>query len=433
MLSAYGDIFREVERPYILYLALLLHDAGKAAHSGHHAEDSGRLAMNIARRLGLDGATTHSLRLLVEQHLAMAQISQRRDLEDPNVIRHFASLVQSPENLRMLALLTFADSMATSDKLWNGFKDSLLWTLYHKTMQALIGGTDFIRAEERQRELLAEEVSSLLPKTFGRDEVEAHFAAMPPRYFLIHEAKEIFGDLAMVHRFMNHQLSEEEVALEPVVAWHNEPDRGYTAVKVCTWDRAGLFSTVTGSFAAAGINILSAQIFSRNDGIVLDTFFVTDAKTGGLVGREARERFESILLKALTDDIGDMRALIARQKSTRSSYHPPADERIQSRVFFDNETSAKRTVIDLETEDNLGLLYEISRVLTGLGLDISLAKISTEKGAAIDSFYVSEGNGDKVTAPERQRLIAERLLLVVRSLGPAHGAASGPGSEAARR
>jgi [protein-PII] uridylyltransferase len=418
MFVPYADLFRDLQRPAILYLALLLHDAGKSTHSGHHAEDSARMAMKVARRLNLDGATTHSLRILVEQHLTMAQISQRRDLEDPSVIRHFAGLIQSAENLRMLALLTFADALATSDKLWNGFKDSLLWTLYRKTEFILQGGTDFIRAEERQRELLADEVAGLVPRTFGRDEVDAHFSSLPPRYFQIHQAREVSSDLALVHRFMNQQLGEEERALEPVIAWHNEPDRGYTTAKICTWDRAGLFSTITGSFSAAGINILSARVFSRTDGIVLDTFEVTDSKTAGLVAREARERFEGVLHKALTETDGlmDFRALIARQKHGRSPYQPHADERIQTRVFFDNETSEKRTVIDIETEDNLGLLYEVSHVLTSLGIDLSLAKISTEKGAAIDSFYVSEADGQKILRPERQRLIAERLLVALRQL-----------------
>jgi len=153
---------------------------------------------------------------------------------------------------------------------------------------------------------------------------------------------------------------------------------------------------------------------------VVDTFYVTDSKTGGLVTREARERVESVLLKALTDGPVDFRALITRQKSARSPYQPHAEERIETRVVFDNDTSGHRTVIDIETEDKLGLLYEVSRVLTGLGLDISLARISTEKGAAIDSFYVAERDGQKVSKPERQRLIAERLLVALRGLAQ-HG------------
>jgi len=413
----YADVFRELERPFILYLALLLHDAGKALHDGSHSEAGGKLAIRVAKRLALDGATAHSLQILIEQHLTMAMVSQRRDLEDATVVRQFAGVIQTAENLRMLALHTFADSVATSDKLWNGFKDSLLWSLYHKAMNVLQGGTDFIRAEERQRELLAEQVAELLPRTFARDELEAHFGSLPSRYFQIHQAKEIFADIALAHRFMHQQIAVDDKALEPVVSWHNEPDRAYTTAKICTWDRAGLFSIITGTFSAAGINILSAQIFSREDGIVIDTFCATDAVAGGVVGREARERFENILSEALLGGESDFRALIARQRSARPLYQSPGGERIPTRIFFDNETSENRSVIDLETEDHLGLLYAISRALTDAGLNISLAKISTEKGAAIDTFYVSEADGQKVLHPDRQKYIAERLLAAIRTLG----------------
>ncbi len=412
----YADIFREIDRPFILYLALLLHDAGKALHTGDHADVGSKIALRVAKRLELDGATTHSLRILVEQHLTMAMISQRRDLEDQSVIKHFVGIVQTPDNLRMLALHTYVDSMATSDKLWNGFKDLLLWSLYQKAMQVLQGGTDFIRAEEKQRQLLTEEVSQMLPRTFNPDEVEAHFNTLPSRYFQIHQAKEIFADLALAHRFMHQQIEEEDKALEPVIAWHNEPDRGYTTAKICTWDRAGLFSIITGSFSAAGINILSARIFSRGDGIVIDTFDITDATAGGVIHREERERFERILKQALVEQGPDFRALIARRKTARPLYQSLPGERLPTRIFFDNDTSERRTVIDLETEDHLGLLYAAANALTEAGLDISLAKISTEKGAAIDSFYVSELDGQKITDPQRQRFIAEKLLAALRTL-----------------
>lgn len=415
--SNYAEIFREIDRPFVLYLALLLHDAGKALHTGDHSDVGSKIALRVAKRLGLDGAMSHSLRILVEQHLTMAMVSQRRDLDDPAVVRHFAGVVQTPDNLRMLALHTFTDSVATSDKLWNGFKDTLLWSLYGKAMQVLLGGTDFIRAEEKQRELLADEVRQLLPRTFDSDEVQAHFNSLPARYFQIHQARDIFADLALAHRFMHQQIDEEDKALEPVISWHNEPDRGYTTAKICTWDRAGLFSIITGSFSAAGINILSAQIFSRSDGIVLDTFEVTDATAGGVVNREARERFERVLNDALIEEEHDFRALIAKRKSARPLYQSHVGEQIPIRVFFDNDTSERRTVIDLEAEDHLGLLYAAASALTDAGLDISLAKISTEKGAAIDSFYVAELDGQKVTDPDRQRFIAGKLMSALRALG----------------
>jgi len=119
----YSEIFRSVERPFVLYLALLLHDSGKATRAGRHSEIGGQLAQRVARRLDLDGAATHTLRLIIEHHLTMSQVSQRRDLDDPAVIRNFAAQIQSAENLKLLTLHTVADTLGTSDKLWNGFKD----------------------------------------------------------------------------------------------------------------------------------------------------------------------------------------------------------------------------------------------------------------------------------------------------------------------
>jgi len=296
--------------------------------------------------------------------------------------------------------------------LWNGFKDSLLLLLFHKTLGQLSGGAAFIRAEEKQRELLADEVRRLLPETFGDEELLAHFASLPPRYFQIHPPKEIAADLTLAHLFMRRQLEEEENALAPVVTWHNEPDRGYTAVKVCTWDRHGLFGKIAGSLTAAGLNILSAQIFTRNDGIILDTFFVTDARTGLLADKAERDSFERYLSQGLTGEI-DLPVLIARRKVAQPIYQSLEGERIPTLIRFDNETSDTRTVIDVETEDQVGLLYTISRALAELGLDIYLAKISTEKGAAIDSFYVSERDGAKILEPGRQGEIERRLRAAI--------------------
>jgi [protein-PII] uridylyltransferase len=407
--NAYAPMFQGLERPYLLYLALLLHDTGKSDGHGDHATVGGNLAMRVAKRLGLDGAATHTLRLVIENHLLMASVSQRRDLDDPAVIRQFATQVQNAETLALLTLHTFADTLATSDKLWNGFKDSLLWGLHHKAMAMLTGGTEFMRAEEKQRELLMEEVQRLMARAFEEDELQAHFAMLPARYFQIHTAREILDDLLLVHRFMRLLVANEESPLAPVVNWHNEPDRAYNAVKVCTWDRAGLFSKIAGSLSAAGLNILTAQIFTRTDDIVLDTFFVNDAKTGSLAGPEQRDKFESVLNKSLTGGDIDFHGLISKQRITRPIYQGYAGERIATRIHFDNEASELRTLLEIETEDRIGLLYTISQTLSEVDLDISAAKISTEKGAAIDTFYVREIDGRKVTAPERHRAIERKL------------------------
>jgi len=368
------------------------------------------------RRLGLDSPAMQMLRVIIEHHLLVAGVSQRRDMDDPAVIRQFAGQVKTPEILVLLTLHTFADTLATSDKLWNGFKDSLLWLLHHKAMHLMSGGAEFMRAEERQRELLMEEVQRLMPHSFSEDELQAHFAMLPGRYFQIHSAKGILDDLLLAHRFMRLLISEDENPLAPVVNWHNEPDRACNSVKVCTWDRAGLFSKIAGSLSAAGLNILTAQIFTRTDDIVLDTFFVNDAKTGSLAGPEQRDKFETVLNKSLTGGEMDFHVLIAKQKITRPIYQAYAGERIATRIHFDNEASELRTLLEIETEDRIGLLYTISQTLSEVELDISAAKICTEKGAAIDSFYVRESDGGKVIAPERQRAIERKLRHAIHEL-----------------
>ncbi len=405
----YQELFQKIERPFILYLALLLHDSGKAARGKRHELDSAENARRVALRLRLDGATTHMLQLLVEHHLVMIQVSQRRDLDDPSVVRHLAGLMQTPENLNQLTLHTFADSLGTSDKLWNGFKDALLWTLYSKTFAELTGATTFIRAEEKQRELLFEEVVRLLPREIQLGEAQAHFGTLPQRYFLIHTAVEIVADLALTNCFMCKVLHDDpDISLASVIEWMDEPDRGCSRAQVCTWDRAGLFSKLAGSFTAAGLNILSAQIFTRTDGVVLDTFDVTSARTGLLATKEEKDAFDQLLGKALVGHV-DFDPLIAKQKVANPLYQSLEGERIATEIVFDNQTSERCTVVDVETEDRVGLLYTLSQTLSELGLDISVAKISTEKGAAMDSFYVSELNGEKVLAPHRQHAIESRL------------------------
>src|SRR5208283_1264620 len=188
----------------------------------------------------------------------------------------------------------------------------------------------------------------------------------PPRYFQIHLAREIVEDLALAHTFLQRQVLEEEGLLSPVIAWQNEPDRGYNLVTICTWDRAGLFSKIAGSFSAVGLNILSAQIFTRSDGVVLDKFFVNDARTGNLAPVEEHARFEALLERVLNGEPVNLSALIAHQVVAHPVYQAYAGERMATEIHFDNEASDTRTLIEIETEDRLGLLYAVSQAFTEL-------------------------------------------------------------------
>ena len=417
----YAPLFQSLERPGLLYLALLLHDVGKAAphDQGKHAEASATMAMRAARRLHLDSTAAGTLRLLVENHLLLASVSQRRDLDDPAVVRNFARQIGTPENLNLLALLTFADSQGTSDKLWNGFKDSLLWQLHSRAMTLLTGGSEFIRAGKEQLEHLQQEVRELADKEISEDELEAHFEKMPPRYFEIRAAREILDDLELVHRFLHQLILEDDRTLASVTAWLDEPDRGYNLVKICTWDQAGLFNKIAGCLSASGLNILGAQIFTRTDAIALDTVFVNDAGTGNLGAREQHDKFASLFEKVLAGDDIDLRKLIARQIINRPAYQAYLGERMATGIHFDNDASETRTLIEIETEDRLGLLYAISQTFTELELDIDGARILTERGAAVDSFYVRERDGGKIPAGERQKLIENKLREAISQFDPA--------------
>jgi [protein-PII] uridylyltransferase len=264
--------------------------------------------------------------------------------------------------------------------------------------------------------MLLDEVRKLAPRHIAAEEVDAHFARTTARYFQIHPAKEILADLELVHCFMRRLILEDDRALSPVTSWLDEPDRGYNVVKICTWDRAGLFSKIAGSLSAAGLNILGARIFTRTDGIALDTFFVNDGRTGNLATPEQYDKFAVLLEKVLIGEGVDLPALIARQLPVRPVYEAYAGERMTTQINFDNEASETRTLIEIQTEDRLGLLYAISQTFSELALNIARARIVTERGAAIDSFYVCEPGGGKIMSAERQRQIEHGLRQAIHRL-----------------
>jgi len=381
-----------------------------------HEDVAVKLVERVAPRLQLDKTITETLSFLVKHHLTMVSLSQRRDLDDPAVITHFSEIVQTPTWLHLLTLHTVADSLGTADDLWNGFKDQLLLTLYRKTLREVSGETAFQRSEQKHREHLLSEVRTILPGTFQPDEIEAHFNSLPGRYFRIHGARQIASDMQLVHRFMWNQLSRnDELPLAPIVMWHDEKDRGCTGVRIASWDRLGLFSKIAGSFASAGLSILTARGFTRSDEIVLDTFYVVNATTGDLVDRKARDKFEEIILKALTEET-DFAQEIAFQKMDDKLKELYAGDRMETEISFDNDTSEKFTVIDLETEDRIGLLYAISTALADLNVDIELVKITTEKGAAIDSFYVEQKDGGKITDSQYQIAVESKIRSAILNL-----------------
>lgn len=404
-LRRYVDLFQEAERPELLYLALLLHDVGKGRRTADHAESGSRMAVTTARRLGLDATGVDTIRFLVRNHLAMIHTGLKRDLDDPGEIEQFASLVENAERLRLLTLLTVADTRGTSTTLWNGFKNTMLSKLYTRTAEHLSGKSVAERADQTQRSRLARSVRERLAGRLEPDEIDAHFAGLPARYFLCRSTREVIADLELMHDFMVAQLSPETAALQPVMAWHDLPDRGYTQLKVCTWDHQGAFSQITGALTAAGLTILRAEVFTRDEGVLIDTFLVLEGETGQLVKPEVRAHCDRLLREILVQRSDPLACLPGNRKRRA----PEGAEAIPTQIWFDNDTVPDRTIIEVEAQDRLGLLYTISRELAGFGLDITVAKIATEKGAASDTFYVRHADGSRLTEPKAQRELAALL------------------------
>jgi len=394
----YLEVFRGLDAPHVLSLALLLHDAGKAEKGERHEISGVKIAARVARRLQLDPAAEENLLFLVEHHLLMAQVSQKRDLDDPAEIQEFAQRVGSMDQLRMLLLLTRSDSLGTNNQMWNGFKDSLIWTLYTRAAELLLEQTHRISTQQVLEQHLSQEVRRLGRGVVEAEDVDAHFQGMPSRYFRVFEAPTILGDIRMVREFKESRLREGSGNSKPVVRWHDDVDRGFTEARICTWDRAGLFSRLTGSLSASGLSILGAQVFTRNDGIAIDTFYVQESGKNPYASPARRSGFEENLEKLFAGRL-DLDAEV--RQAIRAEAVPAWIEvrELAVEVKLDNRASSKRTAIEVIAPDRSGLLYVISKTLAKLQLDLQLAKICTENGAVTDVFYAVEGVGEHAGLP----------------------------------
>lgn len=406
----YTDLFRQISSPELLYLALLLHDTGKG-EGRDHAEKGAHLAETEARRLGLPAAETSRVVFLVRHHLSMVILSQKRDLDDPEVIRGFAELVGDTENLRMLTLHTLADSLGTSDNLWNTYKDQLLRMLYTRTLQYLTGVAAPSGAVRRRT--LWESLRQTPPTGLASDEIEAHFNSLPDNYFSHLTRDEFLADLKVVHEFLALQVLGRAPALAPAIHTRDQPERGCTVVRVCTWDHSGLFARLAAALSAAGLGIHSAEIYTRSDHLVLDRFYVAPPGFAAPAPAPALEQFRALACQALSGEISlpELLGLAGRQQVPRARPEP-----ITPRITFDNQASAKSTILEIQAEDRLGLLAALAAVLAELGVDISLAKINTTHGVADDAFYVTDADGRQILAPERQEQIRTRLLEALAAL-----------------
>lgn len=408
--AKYSRIFKQLENPHILYLAILLHDAGKAVRTRHHSDASAECAHRVARRLCLDYSELRLLVWLVDNHMTMSQTVQRRDIEDSSTISDFVALVGKQEWLDMLHLLTFVDGLAVGSTNFSEWRQQLLWQLYDRASKGLgRSGVDWIDLETHKAKL-HESARNELEQEITADEIQAHFTHMPARYWSRIHKDELVWHLRVLHSFLEKLFEEEAGTAPSVVQWKHYPDRDYSEVVVCTWDRHGLFSKIAGSFAASRINILNADIYTRSDDIALDIFQVCNLEHRSLQDDRPLQKMISILTDSLRNDreISFSELILEEYEAMRHMPHQD-EECFPTTVGFNNHDSSDYSILEIQTPDRLGLLHQILKVLTECDLDIDLAKINTEKGAAMDVFYLTDSQGQKISNAETLALIQSRL------------------------
>ena len=407
-LTPYREIFKRIEDPFILYLALLLHDTGKAIGARPHSEASALFAQRVASRLQLSSRQRKSLILLVDHHLTLSRIAQQRNIDDPATVVEFADVVRDQKNLDALMLLTLADGQGTSGDAWSDWKESLVWELFHETSRYLGDRQSYYEQITIERESLRSSVARDLPPDYA-DEIDAHFELMPDNYFRAWEVSQIVEHLKLLRSFLRNVSSQGASPLVPALAWTLLPEQGHSVVDFCTWEREQLLAKIAGSFSVVPINILSADIFHRADNIVLDVFRVCDTKARTVTNPCDFEIVERTLRCALEAEKFDFLPLIERAMQQTRRHLGPAIE-FPTRISIDNKTHPTYTLIEIQATDRLGLLYDILSCLDRENVLITLSRINTQDGAAIDTFYVMDRSTyAKITDPRRITAIQQHL------------------------
>ncbi|MDT5261868.1 MAG: [protein-PII] uridylyltransferase, partial [Acidobacteriota bacterium] len=386
-----NGVMGEVEDHALLYLSVLLHDIGKGRGSGHVARGA-RMSARICTRLGLDAESASKVIALVEHHTLMAHVSQRRDLNDPHTVRGFARKVGDIDTLNMLLLLTYADLNGVGPGVWSEWKGALLKELYTRARAELTGHTaqNFEAGESEQ---LKDAVVSEVAGRVSSIEVERHFALLPSRYALTVGAK-----TAATHILLSVRLADESIACD----W-SERASVATVLSLAARDRRGLFADVAGALAAQGVEILSADLHTRADGVAVDSLLLREAATGEPLPAHRLAPIERAV-KSAVEGASDVAALVERWR-TRNAPRGKRDRahaspRVTTRIHFDNDVSEAATLVEVHAADEPGLAYKIASGLTARGLDITRARIATEKADALDVFYVTNGDGLKLSAAE---------------------------------
>jgi [protein-PII] uridylyltransferase len=394
--TAYEKALRKNDDPLLLYLILLLHDIGKAEGVKGHDVNGVRIAQPILTRFEIGEEQQEQILFIIRHHLAMSRIWQRFDLDDPKTAHSFAEFIEDEDKLRFLYVHTYCDARGTAPTLWNDYKETMHRTLYSRTLEQF-EDKDVIeqkrkeRKETRYRQMLERPIEGV-----ADDEVEAHFNRLPDNYFTNSKPDEIELHLSMVHQLLA-QIQQEKLtgSLAPIIDWRNDIDLNVTVVNVVTWDRAGLFYKLAGALTLAGVNIVSTKAVSRTDNISIDTFYIMDPEGGMISDAKVHDIFKTHIEDSLMHGrrlTGEIERLEATAKSQKKKFRGILPAPIPPTLDIYHDPSLNHTIIEVQAQDRIGLLYGLARHIYSRSYNISFARIATERGIAMDTFYIEKIN-----------------------------------------
>jgi [protein-PII] uridylyltransferase len=391
----YAELLGELEDPELLYLTLLLHDAGKGVPGVNHVEASLEIAGRCLDRLDVEAGERATVLFLIANHLEMsAQL--RRDIFNPETVAAFAERVGTPERLKMLCLLTYADIKAVNPEALTPWKAENVWQLY-------IGAANYLNrsADQRVHDASGEKLArlrSLAPVTGAR--LKDFVEGFPQRYLRVHSAEEVMRHLEMAEQFGPDPV---QVDLKRGRHWYE--------LTLVTKDRPSLFATLTGVLAAWGMNIVKANAFSNQAGTVVDTLYFTDRFRTLELNLSEWDRFKKSIAAVLAGEADLDKMLRDRQRGEKSA---KVKVLVATRIDFDDESSSTSTLLQVIAQDRPRLLHRISSCLSQQKCNIEIALIDTEGQMAIDAFYLTS-EGKKLT-DEHQKKVEKALASELKSL-----------------
>jgi [protein-PII] uridylyltransferase len=389
------EIIRTIDNRLALYVAVLLHDIAKGREEDHSIAGA-RIALELGPRFGLTPSETETAVWLVENHLQMSQFAQSRDLNDPKTIRDFAALVQSRERLKLLMLLTVVDLRAVGPGVWTGWKGQLLRTLYFETEPVLGGGHTGLSRTERVA-TVQDEIRKRL-SDWPQPALERFISRHYPSYWLRSDLDTIVEQAKLVR-------TAEEQGKSLVTHFATDAFRAVTEITLFAPNHPRLLAMVAGACTGAGANIVDAQISTTRDGMALDTIHLEREFDHAEDEERRAARIASSIEKLLKCEarLADVVATKKKPKARLSAVT------VEPQVVIDNTLSDALTVIEINGLDRPGLLYDVTREISDLNLDIASAHIATFGEKAVDVFYVTDLTGKKITSSSRESAIRDRL------------------------